>query len=242
MKILNLLNHFGLNISNSLWEENIILSPDSIFLSNYSKMDSCVITNNSNQVVYLDSIYNKFYSSYYCTLKKDTEFYFGIDHYENNDSLHIRLNPTDTATFIILGVDVCPICKKQSEGYLVDTLVFVFSSESNQTTEKFLLLNSDIPLDAEDENTNISTFYLSQNYPNPFNPDTKINYSAPNISFVTIKVYDVLGNEIATLINEEKKSGNYQVEFNGSNLSSGVYFYRMQAGNFSNTKKLILIK
>ena len=85
-------------------------------------------------------------------------------------------------------------------------------------------------------------FTLFQNYPNPFNPDTKINYSAPNISFVTIKVYDVLGNEIATLINEEKKSGNYQVEFKGSNLSSGVYFYRMQAGNFSNTKKLILIK
>ena len=83
---------------------------------------------------------------------------------------------------------------------------------------------------------------LHQNYPNPFNPSTKIKYSIINKAIVIIKVYDILGNEIKTLVNEEKTIGNYEIEFDGSNLASGIYLYRMQAGNFSDTKKLILIK
>ncbi len=87
-------------------------------------------------------------------------------------------------------------------------------------------------------------FSLAQNYPNPFNPTTTINYSIPQTSFVTIKVYDVLGNEITTLVNEEKKAGNYSTQFavGSMQLPSGVYFYRMQAGDFAETKKLILVK
>jgi len=92
------------------------------------------------------------------------------------------------------------------------------------------------------ENTFPNSFVLSQNYPNPFNPSTKISYSVPKSSLVTIKVYDVLGKKITTLLNEEKSVGNYEVEFNGRNLSSGVYFYKMQAGDFVETKKLILMK
>ena len=90
-------------------------------------------------------------------------------------------------------------------------------------------------------------YLLSQNFPNPFNPSTKIKFTIPDvgtalIKFVQIKVYDILGSEIATLVNEEKPAGNYEVEFDGSNLSSGVYFYRMQAGNFIETKKFVLMK
>ncbi len=85
-------------------------------------------------------------------------------------------------------------------------------------------------------------FELSNNYPNPFNPATTINYSVPKTSFVTIRVYDFLGREVATLVNEEKTAGNYKIHFNASNLASGIYFYRMQAGNFFETKKLILLK
>jgi hypothetical protein len=69
-----------------------------------------------------------------------------------------------------------------------------------------------------------------------------INYSLPKSGLVTIKVYDILGKEIATLINEEKSAGNYSVQFNGNSLSSGIYFYRMQAGSFVQTKKLVLLK
>ena len=86
------------------------------------------------------------------------------------------------------------------------------------------------------------TYTLFQNYPNPFNPTTTINYSIPRTSLVTIKVYDVLGREIETLVNDEKHIGNYKVEFNASKLASGIYFYKMQAGDFSETKKLILLK
>jgi hypothetical protein len=85
-------------------------------------------------------------------------------------------------------------------------------------------------------------FILAQNYPNPFNPSTKIKYQIPELSFVTIRVYDVLGIEIATLVNEEKPVGNYEVVFNANNLSSGIYIYQLKSGNFVETKKMILLK
>ena len=88
----------------------------------------------------------------------------------------------------------------------------------------------------------LSSFQLSQNYPNPFNPSTKIRYSIPQSSNVVIKVFDILGNEIETLVNEEKPVGVYEVEFEGGNLSSGVYFYQLTAGNFIEMKKMLLIK
>jgi photosystem II stability/assembly factor-like uncharacterized protein len=87
-----------------------------------------------------------------------------------------------------------------------------------------------------------NSFILSQNFPNPFNPFTKIKYSVPQISQVQIKIYDVLGNEIETLVNEEKPAGTYEVTWNAANLPSGVYFYQLWAGDFVDTKKMILIK
>ncbi|MFA5805466.1 MAG: T9SS type A sorting domain-containing protein [Melioribacteraceae bacterium] len=86
------------------------------------------------------------------------------------------------------------------------------------------------------------SFNLSQNYPNPFNPSTTIKFSIPNSQFVTLTVYDMLGRETTTLVNEEKIPGDYEVKFNGSKLSSGVYFYRIQTGTYSDTKKFILMK
>ena len=85
-------------------------------------------------------------------------------------------------------------------------------------------------------------YSLSQNYPNPFNPVTKINYSIAKQGFVTLKIYDILGREIKTLVNEVKTPGNYIVEFNGSEFSSGVYFYKIQSDNFSRVKRMVLIK
>jgi len=85
-------------------------------------------------------------------------------------------------------------------------------------------------------------YFLSQNYPNPFNPSTTISFHLPETGFVSLKIYDLLGNEVKTLINEERHVGEYSVKFDGSNLSSGVYFYRLASGNFSETKKLLLLK
>jgi hypothetical protein len=85
-------------------------------------------------------------------------------------------------------------------------------------------------------------YVLYQNYPNPFNPSTTIQYSIPKKSSVTLKVYDILGNEVTSLVNEEKHPGVYSVIFNARGLASGVYFYRITAGEFRKTKKMILMK
>ena len=107
--------------------------------------------------------------------------------------------------------------------------------------------NNDFVVDVEDiAQIPPLEFSLSQNYPNPFNPNTKISWQTPVSSFITLKVYDVLGNEVATLVDEYKPAGKYEVELNPSssikNLSSGIYFYRIQAGSFAQTKKMMVLK
>lgn len=100
------------------------------------------------------------------------------------------------------------------------------------------------PTDVENEDQ-ISLpkdFALAQNYPNPFNPSTIIEYQLPKVSNVSLKVYDILGNEIVTLVNENKEAGNYEVEFNASRISSGIYFYKLQADNKTFIKKMSVIK
>jgi len=87
-----------------------------------------------------------------------------------------------------------------------------------------------------------SSYKLSQNYPNPFNPTTSIEYAVPNNEFVSLKVYDILGNEIAELVSEQKSAGTYRVNFDASRLSSGVYFYSIKAGNFNQVRKMLLLK
>jgi hypothetical protein len=85
-------------------------------------------------------------------------------------------------------------------------------------------------------------FALAQNYPNPFNPTTVINYQLPVAGNVSLKVYDVLGKEVMTLVNGRQEAGDYNVSLNAASLSSGVYFYRLQSGNFVQTKKMMLVK
>lgn len=104
-----------------------------------------------------------------------------------------------------------------------------------------------VSVDVEDETNNLpDNFSLDQNYPNPFNPSTSINFTLKNREFVQLKVYDALGNDVVTLVNEYKNAGSYEVEFSSSKLkyhtSSGVYYYRLQAGNFIQTRKMIMLK
>ena len=99
-----------------------------------------------------------------------------------------------------------------------------------------------VPVGIEDEIPHLTEFSLAQNYPNPFNPTTKISYAIPQNSFVELKVFNLLGQEIATLVNQEKPAGNSEVNFNASNLPSGVYIYKMKAGEYVETRKMILLK
>ena len=86
------------------------------------------------------------------------------------------------------------------------------------------------------------SFTLDQNYPNPFNPITTIKYSVPASSFITLKVYDMLGKEVASLVNERKDAGNYLINFNGNNFSSGVYYYKLIAGDYTSVRSMVLVK
>ena len=99
----------------------------------------------------------------------------------------------------------------------------------------------DNPLKVED-NQVPTVFSLSQNYPNPFNPTTVIHYTVPKTSLVNLSVFNLLGQEVKTLVNEEKSPGEYEVRFDGSNLPSGIYFYRLVAGDFVKTMKMLLMK
>ncbi len=101
---------------------------------------------------------------------------------------------------------------------------------------------SEMITDVEEVEQLPNYFALEQNYPNPFNPNTQIKFSIPQSSNVVIKVFDILGNEIETLVNEEKTVGTYEVTWNAVNLPSGVYFYQLKAGTFVQTRKMLLIK
>lgn len=93
----------------------------------------------------------------------------------------------------------------------------------------------------ENNNTPV-TFGLSQNYPNPFNPLTKIKYDVAKTSLVKLTVYDILGNKVTTLVNQRQEAGNYSIDFDGSELPSGTYIYKIEAGDFSSVKRMMLIK
>lgn len=138
-----------------------------------------------------------------------------------------------------------------------DTLVAVFNDRQSQSFNitlkgepisisfdpDNLILKDLIITDADDKKSELpENFALEQNYPNPFNPVTKIKWQSPISGWQTLKVFDMIGNEIATLVNEYKTAGKYEVDFDGNKLASGVYLYKLITGNFVSTKKMILIK
>jgi len=141
-----------------------------------------------------------------------------------------------------------------------DSLMTVWNDENDQTFDFYFVKEpteaqfdpfnnivlktaNTILVSVEQNNDNsIEHYSLNQNYPNPFNPSTTIGYSIPQKGFVSLKLYDVLGNEVTTLVEEEKFEGNYYVQFSGNGLPSGIYFYRLIAGSYSETKKMLLMK
>ena len=126
---------------------------------------------------------------------------------------------------------------------VVQNAKWIMASKDSKPYQGFYVKGNPVTdIENESNTTNIVSFRLSQNYPNPFNPTTMIQYSIPKTSMVSIKVYDILGRQVETLVNGQKVAGNYSVQFNGSNLSSGIYFYRIESGDFVQTKKLVLLK
>lgn len=162
-----------------------------------------------------------------------------------------KIAPVDTtasAAFLYFnGPDIAGI-KVAAETHGVVYLSFGLEQIVDQAVRDTILSRSiawlsDIVTNINpDDNILVSDFVLEQNYPNPFNPLTVIKYHVPEASMVSIKVFDVLGKETATLVNEQKDAGSYVIEFNAANFASGIYFYQMTAGNFTSVKKMSLLK
>jgi photosystem II stability/assembly factor-like uncharacterized protein len=130
---------------------------------------------------------------------------------------------------------------KELDNIRYDNDVVLFSASSSGEILKSRQIIQ--PVGIEEIGSSIPhDFLLKQNYPNPFNPSTKITYAIPNKSFVTLRVYDQLGSLVGELVQEEKEAGEYEIVFNASDLSSGIYFYRIQARDFVETKKMILLR
>lgn len=115
-----------------------------------------------------------------------------------------------------------------------------FHNPTERITADFTAITD--PTISVDDNSVLNTYSLSQNYPNPFNPSTRINYNVGEPGLVQLKVYNILGVEVATLVNTQQNSGNYTADFNAARLSSGVYFYSLSVNNFTQTRKMILEK
>jgi Secretion system C-terminal sorting domain len=156
-----------------------------------------------------------------------------------NGPIHLELGQTAEVVIALVGgmgtSNLNSITKLKENTFVADT-TFLGLVQSEQTTVLGIK-------NSGSKNLNSKEFTLYQNYPNPFNPATTIKYSIPlGNNLVTLKVYDILGNEIATLVNEEKPGGEYQVNFDASKLASGIYFYHLKSGLFVQTEKMIFLK
>ncbi len=148
---------------------------------------------------------------------------YSNNYIDNNVSLYSESDDISFVSYKITAVDL-----DKQESVLSDEIKIMLKQEEI------------VYFSYKDDQTN--NFVLSQNYPNPFNPSTTIKYTIPERSNVTLKVFDVLGNEVVTLVNREQSQGNYSCSFNASNLTSGTYFCRLQTGEFVDVKKMLLVK
>ena len=203
------------------WRTNLfVCNPDSLNFGYVSLGDSVEmsleIINNSNQQIEINDVY------------------FRNSAFKVNTTLPINLIPYGTE-------NVTVSFKPEINGNYYDDLHLRWDKEGQRIAQVVPLHGYTNPNSAGSE-SELSDFYLSQNYPNPFNSSTKIEYAIPQFSQVQIKIFSVLGNEIETIVNEQRQSGNYELTWNAVDLPSGVYFYQLRAGSFIQTKKMILLK
>jgi len=228
----------------------VLFSKDSIYIPTLIDTGSAMIVNTSDHSVRIDSIISvsSFYGYWGKFSKPGFEYPFYL--FQTipgfmGDTLGIIIPPNDSINVSFYNVDLCPMCDYEVQEYFNDTLRFVFTFMDGTVysfSKSIEISGEGHPSDVEDIKSLPKEFALSQNYPNPFNPSTKISWQSPASGWQTLKVYDVLGNEVATLVNEYREVGNYDLEFNAEKLSSGVYYYQLRAGGFVETKKMVLLR
>jgi hypothetical protein len=205
------------------WKTNLFLTdPDSIFFDSVPAGDSAEIT---------------------ITLISNSSQPVNITGFHNNDSQYIVNHPVPFTLSPFGAENVNIMFRPAAEGFFTDTMHIRSETDTTLIAQVLILAGRTDSVYSGTENENIiSDFHLEQNFPNPFNLITTIRFAIQGLRFTTLKVFDMLGREIASLMNEVKPAGSYEVEFDASGLPSGVYLYRLQAGKYSDTRKLILLK
>ena len=233
-----------------------VIEPYDMFLQKYIRCDS-------GYIYYWDRFCN---NGEGCEIKfvnlnaqvgiSDTINWYGyyLATLESVYSLTIFNDSTNWYKYRLTGLTFADITLSEKFGYVGFSYYGDYQWEQDHWSLKGCIISDTLygqMVDVKpDDNFLPDKMELFQNYPNPFNPSTKIKFTIPNVETrhassvqrTVLKVYDVLGNEVTTLVNEEKFSGIYEVEFHASSLSSGIYFYELKAGNFIQTRKMILIK
>ena len=210
----------------NIWKQNLFTVVDP-FLSEIEVDPDTLPANGTSQGIITISPKNN----------SDTLLAPGLDNQLSNTGVGTLSAVTDLGNGIYEATITAPVAVG------TDTIsVFVISGADTILIFQKAVVYYDNPVSINDTPISPNEFYLFQNSPNPFNPRTVISYQLPVNGKVMLKVYDVLGNEVATLVNEEKSSGTYKIEFDATGLTSGLYFYKLMAGNFSETKKMILLK
>jgi hypothetical protein len=205
------------------WKTNLFsVNPEYVYFGyvppGTSQEKQLEIVNNSNQTIQINNSYNR------------------LSAYSVTTVLPISISPFGSA---IITIKFEP----GIEGDYFDDLHLRWQKESERIAQVIPLIGSTDPnFTSVDDDNEVLDYYLSQNYPNPFNPSTNIRFRIPDFGFVTLKVFDILGNEVAVLVNEEKPAGSYEVEFDGIGLSSGIYLFTLRAGSFIQTKKMVLMR
>lgn len=228
----------------SCFSQSISFSKDSLNIKwNYDNLtlsDTTWVFNVGEYDLLIDSILtkNQFgYRIYSSSFPPAYSYVVGYD----KPPINLSVAPGDSVELILSDPDLCPICKKTSvQEYFTDILTFV----SNSVTGKYynIYVQGDGPSSVNEDRSIPSRIALFQNYPNPFNPRTTIMYSLSQAGFVKLLVYDILGNEVSILINEEQSSGIHETEFNAEKFSSGVYIYKLAGIDQIITRKMILLR
>jgi len=213
--------------------------------------DTTAISFTSNPVKDVDYIFHNFYGGNYSsatvTRPMKNKIWVNIDlPYVNNNNGTLVAGSPEWTDVVTISFDIVDPDGSPNLSWLTTSPFWGIYDADNSTLWQIG--------EFQDFTTSIETvsdlpknYELSQNYPNPFNPSTKIRYSVPFVrnslmNSVQLKVYDILGNEVATLVNEEKEAGSYEVEFSAANLASGIYIYRLQSSGFTDTKKMVLLR
>lgn len=222
----------------------IQVSKDSLNLTfdniSFTSKDSLVIYNAGNTILNIDTIYSTNASGFVLDIVlKDTTIHSAVT-WRSSYYNPFEIEPNDSAKLIFTYPLWVPKYNNITETWL-DTVIILNNSLNNSLLAIPTLIDFPVGIGYEINDLPLE-FSLLQNYPNPFNPNTVISYQLPGSSIVILKVFDILGNEIETLVNEEKQPGTHEIEFDGKGFPSGIYFYQLKADNFVETKKMILLK